>query len=145
MTWVYLIEKKYDYLNTLTAFLKYVLNKFARSVKTVRSDNALEFDDKSCKTYFTDKGIKYEKSCAYRPQQNARVERKHMHVLEVARSLKFQSGVNLSYWGDCMLTAVYIINRLPSSVLNFKTPYEALFNEQPAYDELKTFGCLAFA
>lgn len=120
-------------------------NKFASSVKTIRSENSLEFDDKACQSYFTERVIKHEKSCAYRPQQNVRVERNHMHVLEIARTLRFQSGLSLSYWGDCMLTAVFIINRLHSSILNFKISYEALFKEQPAYDNLKAFGCLAFA
>lgn len=145
MTWVYLLERKSDYLKTLTSFLNYVSNKFNCSVKTIRSDNALEFADKGCQNYFSEHGIRHETSCAYRPQQNARAERKHRHVLEVARTLRFQSGLSLHHWGDCVLAAVYIINRLPSSVLKFKTPYETLFHEEPSYNELKAFGCLAFA
>lgn len=87
----------------------------------------------------------HQASCPYKPQQNARVERRHRYILEMTRALRFQSGLDTTYCGDCVLTSVYIMNRLPSSVLQNKSPYEVLYNEAPNYDDLKAFGCLAFA
>lgn len=145
VTWVYLLEKKSDYLSTLMKFEEYVSTQYKGKMRIIRSDNALEFADRACTEYFAKKGIIHQTTCPYTPQQNARAERKHRHVLEVARALRFQSGVPLCYWGDCVLTAVYIINRLPSAALNFEVPYERLTGEQVDYDSLKVFGCMAMA
>ena len=67
------------------------------------------------------------------------MERKHQHLLTVARALFFQSKVPLKFWGECVLTATHIINRLPSSTLNNKSPYEILHNEVLDYINFKVF------
>jgi len=144
-TQVYLLQLKSRVLTVLQKFWSYVHTHFGVSIKIIRSDNALEFDSGPCEEFFSKHDIVHQTSCVDCPQQNGRVERKHKHILEIFRALKFQAGLPLHFWGDCVLTAVYIINRLPSSVLHNKTPFEILLNDHPKYDHMKVFGCLARA
>lgn len=73
------------------------------------------------------------------------VERKHRHLLEITRALRFQAKLPLKYWGYCVLATTYIINRLPSSAINFQTHYERLYGRVPDLAHLRTLGCLCFA
>ena len=94
--------------------------------------------------FYAQEGIILETSCPHTPQQNGVVERKHRHLLERARALRFQASLPNTFWGECVLTATYVINRLPSKVLHDATPYEILFKQKPNYDHMRIFGCLAY-
>ena len=144
-TWVYLLQFKSESLSTFESFYNYAHTHFGKSIKVIRSDNALEFHDGPCQKFFAKMGIIHQTSCVKRPQQNARVERKHRNVLEMSKALRFHAGLPLSYWGECVLTAVHLTNRIPTPILGNKTPYECLHLKLPEYSHLKVFGCLAFA
>jgi hypothetical protein len=48
------------------------------------------------------------------------------------------------FWGEAMVTAVYILNRSPTKALNDRTPYEAWHGRKPVVSHLRVFGCLTF-
>lgn len=46
--------------------------------------------------------------------------------------------------GEAVHTTCYLINRSPSTALNFKTPQEVWTGKPPSYQNLRVFGCPAF-
>ena len=144
-TWTHLMVTKDEAVTLLKAFTVMVKTQFDKNVKTIKSDNALELSKSyDILEFFASFGITHQTSCVQTPQQNGVVERKHRHLLEVSRALLFQASLPLRFWGDCVLAATYIINRLPTKVLRGKTPYEVLHGTAPIYSHVRVFGCLCF-
>ena len=48
------------------------------------------------------------------------------------------------FWVEAAIATNYTINRLPSPILQNKSPFEVLFQYVPDYSLLKPFGCLCF-
>jgi hypothetical protein len=91
--------------------------------------------------FFQKVGITHHVSCPHAHQQNGSAERKHRHIVDVGLALLANASMPLKYWDEAFLTATFLINLLPSKVLNFMTPVEKLLNVKPNYDSLRVFGC----
>ncbi|KAL9228263.1 hypothetical protein vseg_003863 [Gypsophila vaccaria] len=142
--WVYLMREKSEVIQLLINFCKMVKTQFGRQVKVVQSDNGSEFLSGPLKQYYNENGMLFQTSNVDTPQQNGRVERKHRHILEKARALRFQGNLPFEFWGECVVTAAYLINRTPTHVLNGQTPYELLYGERPILDSIRVFGSLCY-
>jgi len=74
----------------------------------------------------------------------ALLKRKHRHITKTGLTLMFHSNMPLHLWVDSFSTTCYLINLLPSPVLDGKSPYKTLYSHPPSYSMLRTFGCLCF-
>nr|GEY29421.1 retrovirus-related Pol polyprotein from transposon TNT 1-94 [Tanacetum cinerariifolium] len=144
-TWTYLLHTKDQVLSILCNFMVYIASHFNAKPKFLRSDNGTKIVNGDYLAYLRKQGIVHQKSMVYTQQQNAIVERKHRHLLDTARALKFHYGLPNKFWGDCVLTATYLINKMPMKILDWKTPFEMLHGEPPSYDHLRFIGCLCFS
>ncbi|KAK3028106.1 hypothetical protein RJ639_039800 [Escallonia herrerae] len=95
--------------------------------------------------YMNQHGILHQSSCTDTPTQNGVAERKNRHLLETARALLFQMKVPKPFWADAISTACFLINRMPSTVLNGDVPYSVLFPTKPLFPvEPRIFGSTCF-
>ena len=94
--------------------------------------------------FLQNKGIVSQRSCPYTPQQNGAAERKNRHLLDVIKTLLLESSFPSTFWVEALSTTVYLINRLPSRVLDFASPYYRIYHHHPNYLDMHTFGCVCF-
>ncbi|GFZ10854.1 hypothetical protein Acr_22g0002520 [Actinidia rufa] len=84
-------------------------------------------------------------TCPYTPEQNGVAERKNRHIMFVVRCLLRGMRVPKYFWHMAILTATYLINRIPSRVLQGKAllhilqPVSTLFPIIP-----RVFWCTCF-
>ena len=59
--------------------------------------------------------------------------------------MRFHAGLPNSFWAEAVNHASYLINRSPSTVLDFNS-VEEVWSEKPVdYSKLRVFGCSAYA
>jgi transposase InsO family protein len=133
-TWVFFMHHKSETQHLLVNFFSFVQTQFHVSIANTWVDNGGKFF--SMRNFFKQKGINYQHSCVYIPQQYGVVERKHRHILESARAFRFQAHLPLCFWAECVSTAVHVINHLPTPLLSHKTPFEKLFGKLLSYSHL---------
>ena len=85
-------------------------------------------------------GIQHLKTPPHTPQHNGTAERRHKHIVETGLTLLSQAKLPYQYWSYAFQTAAYLINRLPTPILQFSSPYEKLFHVKPNYNKLKIFS-----
>jgi hypothetical protein len=113
-------------------FQQYVERQFGRKILTMQTDWGGEYE--KLNSFFQSVGIVHHVSCPHAHQQNGSAERKHRHIVEVGLALLANASMPLKFWDDAFITATFLINMLPSKVIDFETPTEKLlqvkFNRQ---------------
>ncbi|GJU90139.1 retrovirus-related pol polyprotein from transposon TNT 1-94 [Tanacetum coccineum] len=120
-TWFYPLKTKSGFYTVLSAFIKLVQTQLSRKIKVFQSDGGTEFVNHMVRKFFEDNGTLHRLSCPYTPQQNGRAERKYRHLVKTGLAMLFHAHVPASYWVDAFSSATYIINRLPTKLLDILT------------------------
>jgi len=138
-TWIYFLRHKSKVFQKFHEFQAMVERQFDRKILAMQTDWGGEYQKPNA--FFQCIGISHHVSCPYAHQQNGSAERKHRHIVEVGLSLLAHASMPLKFWDEAFITATYLINRLPSKIINNQTPLECLFHQTPDYSSLRTFGC----
>jgi hypothetical protein len=138
------MQHKSECFANFVKFKLLVENQFTSNIKQLQSDGGGEYNSTQFQSFLTKHGIIHRKSCPHTSQQNGLAERKLRHILETGLTLLAHSHLSNRYWPDAFLTAVYIINRLPTPILQNTSPFFKLYNREPDYKRLRVFGCLCY-
>ncbi|KAA0055836.1 ty1-copia retrotransposon protein [Cucumis melo var. makuwa] len=141
-TKIYLIRTKNEAVSMFIKFKAESENQLGKRIKRLRSDRGGEYSDKTLKEFCESNGIIYEFTAPYSPQQNGIAERKNRTLKEMMNAMLLSSGLSDNMWGEAVLSACFILNRIPHKRLD-KTPYELWKGHAPNLSYLKVWGCLA--
>ncbi|KAJ0850834.1 putative RNA-directed DNA polymerase [Helianthus annuus] len=139
--YVYLLKSKDEAISKFILYKNEVENQLQKKIKALRSDRGGEyvapFAELCAKS-----GIVHECTPPYSPQSNGVAERKNRTLKEMMNAMLISSGVSHELWGEAILSANYLLNRIPLKKRD-ETPYELWKRKKPSYKYLKVWGCLA--
>ncbi len=142
---VYLLTRKCDVFAAFKDFLGKAEAHFNLKLVNLYCDNGGEYLSGEMKDYFVQRGISYHLTVPRTPELNGVAERMNRTIIEMSRALISGAQLNKIFWGEAVLTACYLINRIPTRALGeFKTPYELWHGRKPDLKYLKVFGATAF-
>ncbi|KAI5333799.1 hypothetical protein L3X38_023931 [Prunus dulcis] len=139
---IYLIKTKDEVFNKLKIYKNEVENQLEKKIKRLRSDRGGEYTSNELGVFCEEHGIIHEVTPPYSPQSNGVAERKNRTLMDMVNSMLLSSGLPENLWGEVMLIACFILNRITLKD-NEKTPYELWKRRSPNLRILKVWGCLA--
>ncbi|CAI7782129.1 unnamed protein product [Closterium sp. NIES-54] len=147
MTWVYVLSKKSDVVETVkTDWLPMVERQQDRLVKAIRTDRGGEFVRKDFSLWLKKNGIRYSLTMPYSPAMNGIAERANRTITETARGLLIEAGLPGYFWPDAVRSACVAKNRALTHMGADKwVPYVEWIGRKPNVDMLWVFGCMCMA
>lgn len=134
------IKEKSEVPAKAIKFIEQLKTQFGRSPKVFRSDRGGEYLNEKLQSYLDSQGIRRQCTVGYASEQNGIAERKNRTLMEAARSMLAESGLPKCYWGEAVLAANYMFNRIPNKK-TMKSPYEVMMKEKPRLTRFHEFGC----
>ncbi|GJT84310.1 retrovirus-related pol polyprotein from transposon TNT 1-94 [Tanacetum coccineum] len=113
--YVYLLKSKDEAIDKFVLYKTEVENKLGKKIKVVRSDRGGEYVApfaELCAKH----GIRHEFTAPYLPQQNGIAERKNRTLKEMVTAMLISSGMSRDIWGEAILMATYLLNKIPPKV-----------------------------
>lgn len=115
--------------------------QFDAKVRVFQSDNGGQYLSRGFTSFFNEFGIIHQTTYPGTPEQNGIAERKTCNFLEITRALMFTMNVPKTFWSEAVQTVAFLMNRITSRVLKFKTPLELILPSSTLFPlPPKTFG-----
>jgi hypothetical protein len=144
-------------INKLRNFFTFLRNHFNITVKVIEADNEITTVKPQVQRWLNSKGVIVEPSAPDTQAQNGGAERSGGVNKEKTRAMRLDANLSWELWPEITRAAVYLYNRTPNYINNWKTPYETFFTRiafangivtklcKPSLTHLKAYGCKSFA
>lgn len=144
-TFGYLMKNKSEVCSHFVTFKNFVEKQTGLHVKILRTDNGTEYCNSGLSSFFKREGFVHQTSVPYCPEQNGGSKRVNRTIFEKARAILQESCLNKRYWGEAVMTAIYLKNRSPTSALSDKIPECEWTGSYIDLSHLRVFGCVAYS
>ncbi|KAL0418531.1 UNVERIFIED_CONTAM: Retrovirus-related Pol polyprotein from transposon TNT 1-94 [Sesamum radiatum] len=127
--YVYLLRSKDEALEAFKLYKNEVENQLSKTIKAIRSDRGGEYGapfEEFCSEF----GIIHQTTAPYSPQSNGIAERKNRTLKEMMNAMLINSGLPQNLWGEAILSANHILNKIPQKDKT-ETPYELWKENEP--------------
>ncbi|GBN04901.1 Retrovirus-related Pol polyprotein from transposon TNT 1-94 [Araneus ventricosus] len=141
---VFTLKSKSGVFSIFKEYLSRVQRELRRKLKSVRTDNGLEFCHKDFETFLRNLGIKIERTSFYTPELNGIAERFNRSSMEAVRTMLQDSGLQPRFWAEALHAYVHTKNRCSHKLTEGKTPMEIWSGHKPSIRHCRTFGSLAY-
>ncbi|KAG2789445.1 hypothetical protein PC114_g27275 [Phytophthora cactorum] len=138
------LRAKSESEDCIKTYIMKVQTQFGKKVKFVRHDGAREFATNSLKDFYEDEGIEQQTTVPYAHQTNVTAERAIRTIVTIGRSMLHHAKLDKRFWAEAAMTAIYVKNRLPSSKIEHKTPFEIVYKSKPSVKHMRVFGCRTY-
>ena len=120
---VYMIKSKDEALNYFKIYKAEAENQLEKKIKQLWSDRGGEYVSNEFSEYCAEHGIVHERTPPYSTQSNGIVERKNRTLTELVNTMLETVGLSKEWWGEAILTACHVLNRVPTKNKEI-TPFE---------------------
>lgn len=136
---VYFLKHKSETVGFLEDFFKKTQKHLMKGIKTLRTDNGLEFANQEIKDLTQRYGVKHQKTVPYTPEQNGVIERENRTVVELARTSLHASGSPIKLWAEAVNYTVYTLNRTGTKDNNVSS-IQLWLNKKVSVSDFRIFG-----
>nr|GEU74711.1 retrovirus-related Pol polyprotein from transposon TNT 1-94 [Tanacetum cinerariifolium] len=143
-TWVFFLYYKDEASDVIISFIKKTQVNLQLQVQRVRTDNGMQFKNKTLAKFFDEVSITQQFSAARMPQQNGVVERRNLTLFEAARTMLTFENLPLFLWAKAIATACFTQNHSIIHKRFDKTPYELMNKRKPNIKFFNVFGCRCY-
>jgi hypothetical protein len=136
-----LLKHKSDLHTVLLKWHQQEIRSRGYKVNRIRLDNAGEQTGRDFDGFLTEIAARPEYTSANSSASNGVAERAIRTIFEIANSLRHNASLPDAAWGECVMSAVFIHNRLPSTAnTNNSSPYFMLNKKHPDLSILRIIG-----